>query len=282
MISRGAVPLHVNVYGGTGPAVLLLHGAGADSRSFDVLGPLLADRFRPVAVDLRGHGGSGAGPFTWDAVLDDLETVVDALELGSPAVVGHSVGGLVAGRWAGRHPDCPGAVSLDGHRQAGVDLAHHDPTGTGLDAQTLGLAAADYTTWFEQVFAGLEAQKPSTQAQASAAARALLRADDLRSFEEVTAPVLLVVAASSGPMTPPRWEPLMRAFRSGLRRDLLELARHRPNISVQEVDASHAVLAERPEETSRIVHSFLAASRQGVEGARGCVRTTPSRRRAVG
>jgi pimeloyl-ACP methyl ester carboxylesterase len=63
------------------------------ARSFAVLGPLLAERFRVVAVDARGHGDSGwADSYGWEADLHDLVNVLASL--GRPAhLVGHSKGG---------------------------------------------------------------------------------------------------------------------------------------------------------------------------------------------
>jgi pimeloyl-ACP methyl ester carboxylesterase len=64
-----------------------------------------------VAIDLPGHGASSDSSWQWEDALDELET----LELDNPAVVGHSLGGMLAVRWGLRHPDCPGVVNLDGN-----------------------------------------------------------------------------------------------------------------------------------------------------------------------
>jgi pimeloyl-ACP methyl ester carboxylesterase len=83
--------------GGAGPALLLIHGFGADRYAWAATAPALFDVATVWAVDLPGHGGAqnavGGGQ------VDDLARAV-AAEIGtlqSPAVVvGHSLGGAVA------------------------------------------------------------------------------------------------------------------------------------------------------------------------------------------
>jgi pimeloyl-ACP methyl ester carboxylesterase len=73
--------------------LVLCHGMWDHARSFAVLAPLLARRFRVVAIDARGHGDSDwANGYTWAADIADLVTVLRSL--GRPAhCVGHSKGG---------------------------------------------------------------------------------------------------------------------------------------------------------------------------------------------
>lgn len=92
---------------GSGPPLLLLHGAGHDRRDFDALVPSLSRRFRTLAVDLPGFGESRvATPRALSAAVlfDVLEELVDGLRLPPVVVLGNSVGGAMAIRLAGRHP----------------------------------------------------------------------------------------------------------------------------------------------------------------------------------
>lgn len=126
------IPLAVRDSGGAGDPVLLLHGLGGTLEAWDALG---LEGHRTVAMDLRGHGRSGDGPWDWEAALDDLEAVVRCLGLGNPAVAGHSLGGMLAVQWALRHPECPAVVNLDGLRSAESDPGNYPgwtrPSGTG-------------------------------------------------------------------------------------------------------------------------------------------------------
>jgi pimeloyl-ACP methyl ester carboxylesterase len=97
------------------PPVVLCHGMFDHGRGFDLLAPLLARRFRVVAIDARGHGDSGwADAYTW---LTDVIDVVNVLgALGRPAhLVGHSKGGGLATDAAARAPaSVRQLVNIDG------------------------------------------------------------------------------------------------------------------------------------------------------------------------
>lgn len=85
------------------PALLLLHGFSQSYLSFHLQlhDTELTERFRVVAFDLRGHGGSGkpwlreayAGHRPW---ADDVHRVIETLKLDKPVIVGWSFGGYVA------------------------------------------------------------------------------------------------------------------------------------------------------------------------------------------
>lgn len=84
-------------YGGTGPNVVMCHATGFCARYWDPIAELLVDRFRCVAIDLRGHGDSvlpEGVSLAWQGMAQDMLAVIDALDLGSDLLgVGHSMGG---------------------------------------------------------------------------------------------------------------------------------------------------------------------------------------------
>jgi pimeloyl-ACP methyl ester carboxylesterase len=89
---------------GSGPALLLVHGATADHTTWRTSGPLLAGRHRLHALDRRGRGASGDGPadeaYGIELEYEDLVAVAEAVAThaatGTVDVVGHSYGGRVA------------------------------------------------------------------------------------------------------------------------------------------------------------------------------------------
>jgi pimeloyl-ACP methyl ester carboxylesterase len=98
-----------------GEPVLLTHGFYDHARSFDGFAPLLARRYRVLALDSRGHGDSDwPDAYTWAA--DVLDVVNVLRDLGRPAhLVGHSRGGGLATDAALLFPDgVRGLVNLDG------------------------------------------------------------------------------------------------------------------------------------------------------------------------
>jgi pimeloyl-ACP methyl ester carboxylesterase len=90
-----------------GPAVLLLHGwtASADLNFFPVYAHL-ANSYRVIAMDLRGHGRGmrSTEPFSLEDCADDAAALLDELGTGNVIVVGYSMGGPVGLLLARRHP----------------------------------------------------------------------------------------------------------------------------------------------------------------------------------
>ncbi len=90
---------------GSGPPLLLIAGIASDNASWGPLIPLLADRFRLIAIDNRGAGRTKVdGPIELTDMVDDCAALLDHLQLDRVDVVGHSMGGMIGLRLAARHP----------------------------------------------------------------------------------------------------------------------------------------------------------------------------------
>jgi len=98
------------------PTVLFLHGTGQDHTIWVLPTRYFARHDRNVlAVDLPGHGRSGGDPLeSIEAMADWAVQVLDAAGISSAAVVGHSLGSLVAIATAARHPQRVRAIALVG------------------------------------------------------------------------------------------------------------------------------------------------------------------------
>src|ERR1700728_303689 len=107
------VRLAVRDYGGSGSPIVLTHGLGGNLHHVEILVPFLIGRHRLVAFDLRGHGHSEVGPFEPEIAVSDLEAVVSAFSMSRPAVIGHSLGGVVATLHASRNRT-RAVVNIDG------------------------------------------------------------------------------------------------------------------------------------------------------------------------
>lgn len=101
---------------GTGPDVLLLHGAGGATHSWAGLWPFLTVQYRVTALDLPGHGFTKLGALQrsgLDMMAEDLSTAVDHLGLSPQIIIGHSAGGALALRLAELRDDISGIVGLN-------------------------------------------------------------------------------------------------------------------------------------------------------------------------
>jgi pimeloyl-ACP methyl ester carboxylesterase len=98
------------------PVVIFLHGAGFDRTAWRLQTRFFAHHGRAVlAVDFPGHGWSEGPPLASIAALADWTArLIEAAELKSAALVGHSMGALVALDTAGRYPDKVRALGLCG------------------------------------------------------------------------------------------------------------------------------------------------------------------------
>ena len=125
-VDVGGVPQRLYVESsGEGVPVLCLHTAGADSRQFRHLleDAELTTRYRFIAFDMPWHGRSDAPP-DWETTTYRLDTetyaatvltVMDALELRQPVLMGCSMGGAIALYLASRHGDrFAGVCALEG------------------------------------------------------------------------------------------------------------------------------------------------------------------------
>ncbi len=140
--------------------LVLVHGFMGNSRSWDpVVNDLAADR-PVVTYDHRGHGASTntgvADSYCFDQLVSDFAALVDRIELDRFHVLGHSMGGVVAMRYALDHPeriaslipmDTAAAASADdtndnvGFMRTGIDIAGTQGMGALFD--TINAAIPD-------------------------------------------------------------------------------------------------------------------------------------------
>lgn len=94
--------------GGEGPIIVLLHGFDGDKSEWLPVAKILTEHFHVIIPDLPGWGESSSvsgGNVDIDAQAARLQDFVQALGLRSFMLVGHSMGGAIAGVFAAEHPD---------------------------------------------------------------------------------------------------------------------------------------------------------------------------------
>ena len=113
------------------PAILMIHGLGADRRGWVLQQAFFARRFRVLTFDNRGVGRSGKpnGPYDLEVMARDAVSVLDACGVASAHVMGASMGGVIAQIVGVRHADrvdslvlaCTGCHHLDWRRELLAD-----------------------------------------------------------------------------------------------------------------------------------------------------------------
>src|SRR6267143_6863296 len=110
-LKTGYAPVNgLNLYyeiHGTGEPLILLHGGLAATAMFGEVMPALSTDRQVIAVDLQAHGRTADidRPLSYDAMADDIAALIKHLGIERADVMGYSVGGGVALRTAGRHPE---------------------------------------------------------------------------------------------------------------------------------------------------------------------------------
>jgi pimeloyl-ACP methyl ester carboxylesterase len=290
LIDAGDLPIAVRDFGGDNPPLLLLHGGGGNLAMMTTLARALRPRHRVITMDLRGHGRSGDGPWTWDAVLGDIAAVTVQMDLKDPAVVGHSLGGILAALWGQRHPESAGVVSLDGNppptrpehvpglapEQAEAELARlravFDAMVAELDrviapdelpdlVERQQMAARDMganeKVWIEGFRRNLVHAGGRTSMRPSAATagelRTLVDEIDLGPvYAAIRCPVLVVLATRNLP----EQESFAELY-AAHRRYLAEQVAASGVRHLQLADASHAMVIEQPGLLASIIRDFL-------------------------
>jgi pimeloyl-ACP methyl ester carboxylesterase len=101
---------------GTGPAVLLLHGIGDNSLAWEPLFARLSEKFTVIAPDFLGHGFSDRprADYSVPAFANGMRDLLTYLDIERVTVVGHSLGGGVAGQFAYQYPELVERIVLVG------------------------------------------------------------------------------------------------------------------------------------------------------------------------
>lgn len=104
---RDAPLLSVTADTGSGPVVVMIHGIASSSVTFVHLVPLLEPDHRVITIDILGFGSSPNPPdstYTLDEHVAALDRTIRSLGLRAPfTLVGHSLGSLIAARYAATH-----------------------------------------------------------------------------------------------------------------------------------------------------------------------------------
>jgi pimeloyl-ACP methyl ester carboxylesterase len=124
LTTEDGVQIAYDVYYGNAPtAVVLVHGWSCDRTYWSGQAGALAKKYKVVAIDLAGHGGSGVSRkvYTMESLGADVAAVVEKLELQKVILIGHSMGGDVIAEAARLLPGKVSAlIMVDTYKKLGA------------------------------------------------------------------------------------------------------------------------------------------------------------------
>jgi 3-oxoadipate enol-lactonase len=94
-------------------SLVFLHGIGGAARAWRGQIEAFGDRYRSIAWDMPGYGGSAPLPAVSIATLADaLQDFLQQIQVTKPILVGHSIGGMIVQQWLTKYPDVAAAAVL--------------------------------------------------------------------------------------------------------------------------------------------------------------------------
>lgn len=237
------VPLHYVLDGPFDAPVLILGPSlGSNVAMWEPQVPVLAEHFRVVRYDHRGHGGSPVpdGPYELSDLGGDVVALLDRLGVERAHVAGLSLGGMVA-MWLGINaPKRVDRLALCcTSAKLGPPQLWRDRAAAVRDAGTTGaIADAVVERWLTPAYAAahpelvrqLRTMIAATDPGGYAACCGVIeRMDLLADLERVRAPTL-VVAAAQDPATPPEHGEAIASRVAGARLQVVDDAAHLANI----------------------------------------------------
>ena len=236
-------------------ALLFIHGWQASSDVWEPLREALADRYRTIAIDVRGFGRSNAapGPYAVETFANDRSDLFAWLDLDPLVVVGHSMGAAIAQRFAIDRPDAVEALVLATPVPAGG--AAFSPKLEAMFRATAG-DVANANAWLAKLT--YREQSPAVVALLRAGAAATRAPVALESFESwahlefedeaatIATPTLAIAGGEDRPMTPAYVRERVVDVIPGARLAIV-------------ADAGHLVQLERPERVAALVAEFVDA-----------------------
>ena len=234
------------------PVVVLSNSLGATRGMWDPQVPALAERYRVVAYDTRGHGDSPspAGPWSLDDLVDDVVALLDRLGVQRAHVAGLSLGGMTALRLAAREP-----ARVD-RLVALATSAKPDPQGfldraaAARSGGTAPLAPTVVSRWLTPGYAAehpdlvarLEAMIAGADDEGYALCCEVVATVDLREdLGRITAPTLVVSGAEDPALPPPHQQAIAEGI-AGASLVSVSPGAHLPNLE-QPLEVTGALLA---------------------------------------
>jgi 3-oxoadipate enol-lactonase len=242
------------------PPLVLLHGIGGAARAWRGQLGFFKDRYRAIAWDMPGYGGSAPLPAVSIAALADaLQDFLQQVGATKPILVGHSIGGMIVQQLLAKNPGIAGAVVLaqtspafgksDGDWQKAFVDARLGPLDRGETLVSLAPSLVRELVGDDPDIGGMELARDCMASVPEATYRATMLAlmgFDLRGALKDIAVPTLVLSGSKDNNAP---APMMA-----------KMASYIPSAKYDELDGvGHLANLERPGAFNAALNSFLKA-----------------------
>lgn len=242
---------------GKGPAFFFIHGFLGSGDNWTTIAKKFSEDFQVVLPDMRNHGRSfHEDEFSYELMAEDLKRLMDTLEIESAIVLGHSMGGKIAMKFALEYPSyCRALISVDS-RPAAFDGGHEKfldaldsmKENTAKSRSELDkLLSKRVGDWglrqfllknFRRLDGGFEL-KVNIDALRSNYSNILA---SIESEESTTVPALFLKAEKSAYITEEHEGEIQRLF---------------PNARIEGIDSGHWIHAEKPNELISAINQFI-------------------------
>lgn len=197
-----------------GPMVMFSNSLGTDHQMWDPQAAALAQDFRILRYDTRGHGHSGspAGAYSIDRLSLDVIEILDALEIGQVHFCGLSLGGMIGQQLGWRAPDRFLTMTLAAtSAYMGPPSAWQDRIGRVRAEGMAAIAESVLDIWFTPAFqashpgavAACKGTLLGTDAAGYSACCAAIRDMDQRPLGGLSSLPTLVISGQQDKATPP-------------------------------------------------------------------------------
>ncbi len=240
-----------------GAAVVFANSLGTDLRLWDGVVGRLPRGLRIVRYDKRGHGLSDCppGPYTMDALVGDVEGLLDRLSLREVAFVGLSIGGMIAQALAAKRPDLVRSMVISNTAsRIGTAEVWRERIDTVKTGGIVALADGVMARWFSPEFrksdemAAWRNMLVRQPVEGYAGCSAAIAGADLTEGTAALELPTLAIAGSTDGSTPPDVVRATADLIPGARYRLIEGAGHLPCV-------------EKPAEYAEILTDFLTETR---------------------
>jgi 3-oxoadipate enol-lactonase len=254
-IETNGIEIHYEISGNQqGPWLTMSHSLACNLHMWNDQMPALAETYRILRFDTRGHGLSSApaGDYTLDQMADDVKGLFDALNITRTHWVGLSMGGMIGQTFALKYPGVfqslvladttsrrpPNAAQMWGER---IAAAHAGGMPAVLDSTLARWFTAPYKASAKDVMKRIGEQILSTPVDGfCGACAAIAKVDTLDRLKEIRCPVFIIVGEQDHG-TPPEMARAIHENLPGSELLVIPSAAHLSNVEQADV-FNHALV----------------------------------------